>query len=45
MVTGKPVAAGVAEPDGDVWEELAEEWKAFVAELEAEGGAGGGDSE
>lgn len=43
MVTDKPVAAGVAEPDGDVWEELREEWEAFVAELEAEGANANGE--
>ena len=35
MRKGKPVAAGVAEPDDDLWEELGEEWKRFAAELEA----------
>jgi len=33
---GKPVAAGVCEPDEDVWEELAAEWETFIRELEAE---------
>jgi hypothetical protein len=40
---GKPVAAGVAEPDGDLWEELGDEWAAFIADLEA--GEGANDEE
>ena len=35
MRKGKPVAAGVAEPDDDVWDELREEWQKFAAELDA----------
>jgi len=33
---GKPVAAGVCEPDEDVWTALAAEWETFIRELEAE---------
>jgi hypothetical protein len=37
MKGGAAVAAGVAEPDADVWGELGrEEWAAFVAEMEQE---------
>jgi hypothetical protein len=36
MKRGKPVAAGVCEPDDDLWVELADEWEAFIRELEAE---------
>jgi hypothetical protein len=36
MPKGKPVAAGVCEPDDDLWVELADEWEAFIRELEAE---------
>ena len=31
----KKTAAAVAEPDDDLWVELADEWEAFIRELKA----------